>query len=101
VSVGFSVTKGDFDARAGSLAKAVRDDLYECSRFFGLLTSSQWGSSGLVAIGYTSAEATTLIAAFTDLGGTGNSLYNIAHAAGTLTAANDFFFNAKLLTGVI
>lgn len=101
MSVGFPTTKGDFDSRAGMLATAVRDDLLRCSQFCALLQSSQWADANLIALGYTQAEVTTLKAAFTDLGGTGTSLYTLAHAGAALAAANDFFFNAKLLTGVV
>jgi hypothetical protein len=38
---------------------------------------------------------------FTDLGGTGISLYNIAHGGTLPGAPNDFFFNARLLTGCV
>jgi hypothetical protein len=101
VSVGYPTTKADFDSMAGSLAQRVRDDLYACSQFCALLQSSPWADANLIALGYTQAEVTTLKAAFTDLGGTGTSLYRIAHALATVSVANDFFFNAKLLTGVV
>jgi hypothetical protein len=101
MSVGFPSLKGDFDSRAGSLITALRDGLYNCSRFCAILQSAQWPDATLVALGYTQAEVTLMKNAFQDVGGTGNSLYNIAHAAGTVTANNDFFANAKLLTGVI
>ena len=100
MSVGYPATKADFDARAGTLAKAVRDDLAQCSQFCALLQSAQWTDANLVLLGYTQAEVTLLKAAFTDLGGTGTSLYQLGHGAATLPSANDFFFNAKLLCGV-
>ena len=102
MSVGFPATKADFDTRAGSLATALRDDLARWNQFYVLVTSSTWGSANLVGLGYSSGEASTLIAAATDLGAsTGASLYNLARAGATLGAANDFFFNAKLLCGVV
>ncbi|SRR6266568_507931 len=101
MSVGYPVTKADFDAMSGRLAQSVRDDLYACSRFCALLQSSPWADANLIALGYTQAEVTTLKAAFTDLGGTGISLYNIAHGGALPGGPNDFFFNAKLLTGVV
>lgn len=99
MSVGYTSLKGDFDSRAGQLATSLAVNLYQCNQFYLLLTSSAWGQTNLVNLGYTSGEATTLINAFTDLGGTGNSLYKIAHAGGTVASANDFFFNAKQLMG--
>jgi hypothetical protein len=100
--VGFPATKADFDSRAGQLATSLRDDLARWNQFFTLLTSSQWGSNNLqTVVGYSAADAATLIAAATDLGGSGISLYNIAHGGALPTGPNDFFFNAKLLTGVV
>ncbi|HYS43638.1 MAG TPA: hypothetical protein VEM32_06620 [Geobacteraceae bacterium] len=97
MSVGYSATKTDFDSRAGQLATALRAALYNCQQFSQLLQSSQWTDSNLIALGYTQAEVTLLKAAFTDF----TSLYNIAHANGTLVAVNDFFFNGNKLMGVV
>ena len=102
MSVGFPAVKADFDTRAGALATALRDDLARWNQFYTLVTSSTWGQANLVGIGYSSGEATTLIAAATDLGAsTGASLFNLARAGATLGSANDFWFNAKLLCGVV
>jgi len=100
MSVGFPAVKADFDFKAGQLVAAVRDDLYRCSQFCALLQSSPWADASLIALGYTQGEVTTLKGAFTDLGGAGISLYNIAHGGTLPGGPNDFFFNAKLLTGV-
>lgn len=99
MSVGFTATKADIDARAGQLAMAVRDDLLRAAQFCDLLndTSIFANDAALIALGYTQAEVTVLRAAFTDL----KALYNLAHAAGTQASPNDFFFNAKHLTGVV
>jgi len=51
----------------------------------------------LLTLGYVAAEGTLLKAGFTDM----TSLYNVAHANGTVLANNDFFFNAGQLTGVV
>jgi hypothetical protein len=101
MSIGFPATKADWDSRLGQFATALASDLYNWNQLFIRATSSLWGSSGLQAIGYTAAEATAVINACTDLGGSGISLFNVAHG-GTLPAGpNDFFFNAKQLTGVV
>ena len=99
MSVGFSLTKADLDARAGSLVVAVRDALYRCKAMNDLLNDTGIipNDAFLTGLGYTSGEVTTLRAAFTDL----NSLYNVSHAAGTVSSNNDFFFNAKKLTGTV
>jgi len=103
MSIGLTLVKADFDNRAASIVMGVRDSLRRASEFCALLndTSIVPNDAFLTALGYTSGEVTTLRAAFTDLGGTGASLYTLSHAGATLGAANDFFFNAKHVTGVI
>lgn len=98
MSVGFPAAKSDVDSRAGSLVTAVRDSLYNAQRFNTLLQNdARFATAALTALGYTSAEGTLLKAGFTDM----LNLYNIAHALGTQSVANDFFFNAGQLTGVV
>ena len=102
MSVGFPATKGDFDSRAGSLVVALRQNLLNCSAFCAVLQGSPWSTdANLVALGYTQAEVTLLKAAFTDLGGTGNSLYRIANGQAFVGSNNNFLFNANQLCGVV
>lgn len=99
MSVGFPLQKANFDSQAGQLATAFTSNLYNWQQFYNLLTSSAWGAANLQTIlGYTSAEATTLVSAATDIG---HSLYNVVHANGTVTANNDFLFNVRPLMGVV
>jgi hypothetical protein len=99
VAIGFEINKAGIDQRAGGLVLALRDDLYRCAQFCDLLndTSIFANDAALIAYGYTQAEVTLLRAAFTDL----KALYSVAHAAGTVGSANDFFFSAKHLVGVV
>jgi hypothetical protein len=99
MAAGFTITKADIDARAGQLVVATRDDLYRCAQFCDLLndTSIFANDAALTALGYSGAEVTMIRASFTDL----KSLYNVSHAAGTVPSNNDFWFNAKHLTGVV
>lgn len=99
MSVGFTATKADIDARAGQLVMAVRDGLARCAAFSDLLsdTSIFPNDAALTALGYTAGEVTQLRAAFIDM----KALYNVARANGTVVANNDFWFNAKHLTGVV
>jgi hypothetical protein len=102
MSVGFPALKSDFDSRAGSLVVALRQNLYNCSQFCALLQGAPWATdANLVALGYTSGEVTLLKASFTDLGGTGNSLYRIANGQAFVGSANNFLFNANQLCGVV
>jgi hypothetical protein len=98
MSAGFPSAKSDIDSRAGSLVVAVRDSLYNAQRFsIELANDTRFTNANLVTAGYLSAEATLLHTAFTDL----QNLYNVAHALGTQATANDFFFSAGQLTGVV
>ncbi len=98
MSVGFPSSKSDLDSRAGSLVCAVRDSLYNAQRFSVLLQNdTRFSAANLITLGYVSAEGTLLKAGFTDLA----NLYNVAHALGTQAVANDFFFSAGQLAGVV
>jgi len=102
MSVGFSASKNDFDSRAGSLVTALRLNLFSCSQFCAVLQGTPWSAdANLVALGYTQAEVTLMKAAFTDLGGTGNSLYRIANGQAFVGSNNNFLFNANQLCGVV
>lgn len=103
MSIGLTLIKADFDNRAATIAMGVRNNLRLASEFCALLndTTIVPNDAFLTGLGYSSGEVTTLRAAFTDLGGTGTSLFRIATGAATLGSVNDFYFNSKHLTGVI
>lgn len=103
MSVGFPLTKTDLDNRAGGLVVTLRDTLYRCSQMCTLLNDTTIipNDAFLTAMGYSAGEVAFLRNSFTDLGGTGGSLYRIALGQVNLPGANDFYFNAKHLTGVV
>jgi hypothetical protein len=103
MAIGLTLTKADLDNRMASVFMGLRDNLRRASELCALLndTTIVANDAALTALGYTGPEVTQLRAAFTDLGGTGASLYRIATGAATLGSVNDFYFNAKHLTGVI
>lgn len=104
MSVGLSLTKADIDNRAASVVIQLRDSLRRASEFCTLLNNTNVipNDAFLTSMGYTAGEVTTLRTSFTDLGGTGVSLFRIANGAVAGPGSpNDFFFTAKLLTGVI
>jgi hypothetical protein len=103
MALGYTILKADIDARAAGLVVALRDSLQRCSDFCALLnnTNKVPNDAFLTGLGYTAGEVTSLRAAFTDLGGTGVSLYRIAHGAAANAGTNDYFSNAQLLTGVV
>lgn len=106
MSVGLTLTKADFDQRAAAIVLDLRNALRRCSEFNALLNDTTIVPADptflQTVLGYTSTEVGWLRGAFTDLGGTGVSLYRIATGAVAGPGSpNDFFFNAKHLTGVV
>lgn len=105
MSVGFATTKADLDTRMGLEVAAVWQALDACRNRLLWLNDSARNSPFLTTtLGYTAGEETTLRTTFADL----DSLAQIAHGIGTKgvatigasAAANNFFFNAKNLSGV-
>jgi hypothetical protein len=96
MSVGFPVTKADMDNLAGRLALALWQ-AFDDVRVFKLgLDDSIHNDAYLTALGYSGGDITSLRAAFTDL----DKLRQISHAGAIQAATNDFWFNAKNLTGL-
>jgi len=95
MSVGFSATKADFDAKAGSLALALRQALANIKEFQAVLAAT--ADATLTADGYTSGEVATLKSAYTDL----DKLRTIYEGTQTQGSTYDFRQFAKLLTGVV
>lgn len=97
MSIGYAITKVDVDNQMGRLIVSVREALNECVDFKRWLDDAALGTDTFLGgLGYTGGEITTIRAAFTAM----NTLNNLAHAAATQPATNDFFFDAKKLTGI-
>lgn len=94
MSAGLPQDMQTINSRAGGTALSLRNALSDAQSFLGFLQGL--GQDGLVAEGFTATDATTLLAAYTDL----SNLAAVAHGQATQPAASDFFFNAKKLTGV-
>lgn len=104
MSVGLTLTKADLDQRAAGVVISLRDALRRASELNALLSDTTIiaNDAALTTMGYTTQEITWLRGTFTDLGGTGVSLYRVAiGAVAGPGSPNDFFFNAKHLTGFI
>lgn len=95
MSLGFPVTKQDLDGRAGQLAVTLRDVLGDVQRMKVWLDGRQ--DSDLTTLGYSAGEVTKFRAALTDL----DNLRKVATAQQAQPAANDFFFNARDLMGLL
>lgn len=93
---GFTVDAGTINNRAGSLVVQLRQDLDAIKQFNAWLTDAATTDGYLQGVGVSAADITALRASFTDL----MSLYNVSHGVSS-TGVNDFFFNARHLTGVV
>jgi hypothetical protein len=97
VSAGYPITKTDLDNRMGQAILAVRQSLVEVVRIKAMLDDATiLPDATLTSLGYSPGEITQIRAAFTDL----KKLYDISIAAATQASVNDFWFNAKHLTGL-
>lgn len=104
MAVGYPVTLADVNNMAGRLVVATWQSLDDVRRFTVWLNDSAHNAAYTAGLGMAGADDTTLRAAFADL----DSLRQIAHATGakgvanigSSAAANDFFFNAKNLSGL-
>lgn len=104
MSIGLTLTKADLDNRMAVVFMGIRDNLRKAQEMCTLLNDTSFfaNDAALIALGYTQTEVTQLRAAFTALGGSGVSLARIATGAVAQgVSANDFYFDAKHLAGVI
>ena len=97
MSVGLPIGQAEINARAGSLAIALRDAMRQCSDFCDLLNNTQIiaNDQALINMGFTAGEVTTLRAAFTDA----KALRQVAIGAATQGSLNNFLFNLQKLWG--
>jgi hypothetical protein len=92
---GFTVAGVDVQNKAGNLTRNLWDALEEVRLFKAWLDDSAHNAAYTATLGISGADDAVIRAAFTDM----DKLRQIAHALATQGAANDFFFNAKALTG--
>jgi hypothetical protein len=97
MTIGLPLDQAGINARAGSLAIALRDALRQCADFSDLLSNTQIiaNAQALINMGFTAGEVTTLRAAFTDA----KALRLVATGAATQGSLNNFFFNLQKLMG--
>lgn len=93
--LGYPTNKTEIDNRAGYLVLTLRETLDAIARVKDFLDGKS--TADLVALGYTDAEAAVLKSAFGDLA----NLNKVAHGQATQAQANDFFFWAKQLAGLL
>lgn len=98
MALGFTVDQASVNNRAGLLVAQLWSTLRDLNELNSWLNDSTHDTAFLTGLGFTSAEVTALKAAVADLG-SANGLWGVAHNQKTVTSTNDFFFNAKKLTG--
>lgn len=96
MSVGFPALKTDVDARIGLLATTLRDTFTRV-QIFKAWVDGQPDAYFTGTLGYSVGDVALLRATITDL----NALRLVAIGQTIQTPANDFFFNAKSVVGVI
>lgn len=98
---GYPLTVTDINNRAGGLVVGLWQALEDVRKFKLWLDDASHSDTALgpSGIGVTSADLTVIRATFADLGGA-SGLYAVAHGSFTPSGANNYFFNARLLTGI-
>lgn len=98
---GYNVTAADLNTKAGSLVTSLWDTLDQVHRFKLWLDDASNTDLILTAAPYLipQADLNVIRPALSDLGSGANGLWAVAHGIFRPAAVNDFFFNAKKLTG--
>jgi hypothetical protein len=98
---GRQLTALDINNRAAAVVEQLWSALDQAHQLALWLSDSNNSTGVLTAapISLSSADDTAIRAAILDLG-SATGLWGVAHAQKTVTAVNDFFFNAKKLSGV-
>lgn len=98
---GISFTATQLNAQAGLLVQSLWTSLEEVHKFKLWLDDATHTDAILTAAPYSVAagDLTAIRAAFADLGGT-SGLWAVAHGSFAPSGANNYFFNAKTLTGL-
>lgn len=98
---GRQLTALDINNRAAAVVEQLWSALDQAHQLALWLSDANNNTAALTAapVSLASADDTAIRAAILDLG-SANGLWGVAHAQKTVTAVNDFFFNAKRLSGV-
>lgn len=101
MAVGYPSTAADINSKAGQLVTSLWDNLNDVNRFYKWLLDHN--DAFLNAAGITgtaaSGDVKTLRDGISDLGNTTNGLWAVSHGLFIPGGVNNFFANAKGLTG--
>lgn len=97
---GYTIDSTGVNNKAAQLCASLWQTLRDLNEFNAWLNDANHTDAILTAAPYNIAQAdlTAIRAAVADLG-SANGLYGVAHGTKTQASVNDFFFNAKKLTG--
>jgi hypothetical protein len=97
---GFALTASGINDRAGSVANTLWKALEDAHAMSLWLSDATHDDTtlGPTGVGVPTTDLTIIRASFADLG-SANGLWGVAHNLKTVSATNDFFFNAKKLAG--
>lgn len=98
---GRTLAAKDINDRAASVVEQLWSALDQCHQLSLWLADTNNATAVLTAspILLSSGDDTTIRAALGDLG-SATGLWGVAHNLKTVTSTNDFFFNAKKLSGI-
>lgn len=98
---GFTLDSNGLNNKAGLLVASLWTNFRDLAELNAWLNDATHTDAILTASPYNIAQAdlTAIRAAVSDLGSV-NGLYGVAHGTKTQASVNDFFFNAKKLTGL-
>lgn len=96
---GFPITANEVNIKAGQLVSSLWDNLEAVRRYKRWLDDATNSDAALTALGVAQGDLNLIRPAFADLGSGSNGLYAVAHGVFVPAGVNDFFANAKKLTG--
>lgn len=103
MAVGYPVAAADINNKAAAIAQAVWDSLNDANRYYKWLTDAARTDAYFNGVGITGSSSAgdvqSLKNGVSDLGNTTNGLWAVAHGLFVPGGLNNFFANAKALTG--
>lgn len=97
---GYVITAADVNNTAGNLVTNLWNDLEAVKRFKAWLDDADHNAAFTLTLGIASGDDTIIRNAIADLGSPTVGLYAVAHGIFVPGGVNNFFANAKKLSGV-
>lgn len=99
---GYPISAAELNSKAGAVVTNVWDALDQVNRMYKWMNDATHTDNLLVVAPFNipQADLDLIRPAIADLGSTTAGLWAVAHNLKTVSPTNDFFFNAKKLTGV-